>query len=134
MSRGLKQKGIYNCVYVLCEPEPLELRSPNYNALMDFRSREEEYEERQFEKYVKSIEAYADGTFDVVSIDGRARSSCVLQSYKKVRSGGLLLLDDSDREYYQGGTEKLDDWKRFDFFGPRPFARRFGRTSIWRRP
>ena len=134
ISRALKQKKIYNCQYELCEPEPLESRSRSHNNSMDFRSREEEYKAKTFEKYVKSIEGCADETFDFVSIDGRARSSCVLQSYKMVRSGGFLLLDDSEREYYRRGTQKLDDWERIDFFGPKPLGRRFGQTSIWRKP
>lgn len=59
-----------------------------------------------FENYVKTIDSYADEYFDFVVIDGRSRASCIKHSIPKVRRGGLLLLDDSNREEYKEAIDK----------------------------
>ncbi len=53
-----------------------------------------------FEKYVRSIDRFIDKSLDLVIIDGRARLSCITHALKKIRPGGYLMLDDSERERY----------------------------------
>ena len=50
-----------------------------------------------FREYVSQIDLFPDEHFDVVLIDGRARPSCVKHSMPKIRTGGILVLDNSDR-------------------------------------
>lgn len=51
-------------------------------------------------------------------VDGRARNLCILHAAHKVRLGGYLMLDNSDRLEYQSGIDLLRKWERTDFFGP----------------
>jgi hypothetical protein len=53
-----------------------------------------------YKTYASQIDAFPDNFFDVVLIDGRARPSCIKHSVSKVKSGGILILDNSDREHY----------------------------------
>lgn len=93
------------------------------------------FRNKSFEKYVRSIEEYPDESFDMVSIDGRSRASCIYASIKKIMSGGYLLLDNSERAIYQPSIkELLSNWKRIDFFGFGPGLKEFWTTTIWEKP
>jgi len=85
--------------------------------------------------YVHSIDKYPDCYFDLVSIDGRARPSCIESSISKVKSGKYLLLDNSERTHYQLAiNDLLKEWQRFTFDGPTPYLPWFTQTSIWQKP
>lgn len=87
-----------------------------------------------FRDYVAAIDNYADGTFDVVLVDGRERVACVERAAPKVKPGGLLILDDSDRDKYIGAFAHLGQWSRQDHFGLVPCKDVPGHTAIWTRP
>lgn len=56
--------------------------------------------------------------FDYVMVDGRARIACLEQAVKMViPDGGILILDNSDREHYKEGMHTLvpAHWVRYDF-------------------
>lgn len=55
-----------------------------------------------FRDYVHAIDRFPDGHFDVLMIDGRARTSCLAYATPKIKRGGLLLLDNAERTYYTG--------------------------------
>jgi len=55
---------------------------------------------RSFESYARQADAFPDGYFDLVLVDGRARPSCIKHAVPKVRLGGWMVLDNSDRDYY----------------------------------
>ena len=74
---------------------------------------------------------YPDGHFDLVIVDGRARPSCVFHAMSKVRAGGYLMLDDTDRQRYEEAMSLLAGYKRTDLFGIAPSATRFWQTSVW---
>lgn len=87
-----------------------------------------------FERYVKSIDEYPDGAFDFIVIDGRARPACLKHAIAKVKPGGYIVLDDSDRERYHPALQQVpDSFSRRDFVGPRLYERAFTKTSIWQR-
>jgi precorrin-6B methylase 2 len=50
--------------------------------------------------YCRAITAQ-DGTFDIVVSDGRDRIRCLLNAIPHLSSGGVLILDDFEREKYQ---------------------------------
>jgi len=52
-------------------------------------------------KYVNSIDPYPDDFFDLVLVDGLDRSDCCRTAISKIKRGGYLMLDDSDRKQYQ---------------------------------
>lgn len=61
-------------------------------------------------RFVDSISEFPDYYFDLVVVDGRARMACMLKSRSKVKLGGIILLDDSQREHYRGGINLMSDW------------------------
>jgi len=90
-----------------------------------------------FRSYARAIERFADGSFDLVLVAGRARPSCLRHALEKVAPGGLLVLDHSERAWYGPALAlalaKPDRWTRADHRGPGPYAERFWQTTILRR-
>lgn len=54
----------------------------------------------EFRNYVTTIDEFADNYFDIVLVDGRSRPSCLSHSFSKVKKGGVLILDNAERTYY----------------------------------
>lgn len=92
--------------------------------------------ELDFEKYVTAIDAYADGYFHIISVDGRARVACLERAVDKLAPGGLLILDNSQRDRYQQALARVTD--RFpdatSYHGNSPFQARPQHTTIVRAP
>lgn len=86
-----------------------------------------------FENYCKAIEKHPKNYFDLVIVDGRARISCIYHARNKVKRGGFLMLDNSERDEYVPGINLLKSWRRKDFFGPGPFNPYFWQTSIFQK-
>ena len=57
------------------------------------------YEHCDFSAYVDSIAAGED--YDLIVIDGRARASCLARARNRLKSGGLIVFDNSNRRRYQ---------------------------------
>jgi hypothetical protein len=114
---------------LLALPEPA--RDASEPAENGFGSEDDRYKGLSFENYVSTIDSHADESLDIVLVDGRARSACLLRSWPKVRKGGLLVLDDSDRDRYQAAMERLPRDHRHDYFGPAAYSRWYWRTTIW---
>jgi len=77
--------------------------------------------------------------FDLVIVDGRDRVQSFAAALPKLKRGGVILLDDSQRERYALALGKVPgDWDRgmseayYIAEGPHPAVCR--RTSWWRRP
>jgi hypothetical protein len=87
-----------------------------------------------FQDYVKYIDRYPDDYFDLVVVDGRARLKSLEHAGNKVRPGGSLILDDSERRDYQSFPGFLSTWPRRDFQGLRRLSPYAPRTSVWTRP
>lgn len=88
----------------------------------------------KFEKYVKSIDKFKDNNFDLVLVDGRSRPSCIMHAIPKIKPGGLLVLDNSERPYYLSITKKLIEKKftlKINRLGLVPNLTHFSETSIW---
>ena len=107
-------------------PTPLEEWGglPKDAAL--YQSSEPGLEHAVFYDYVRSILAHPDEVFDIILVDGRARIGCLSVAARKVRPGGVILLDNSEREEYKAGLEAFDDarWETRHFVGPGP-------NSVW---
>lgn len=50
---------------------------------------------------------------DFVLVDGRARPECLFMSLDKLKSGGLMVLDNSERERYSIVFDYLSDWDSY---------------------
>ncbi|NNJ11426.1 hypothetical protein EKD04_013895 [Chloroflexales bacterium ZM16-3] len=87
-----------------------------------------------YKRYVSQIDAFADGSLDLVLIDGRARASCLARAAPKVRPGGMLILDNSERAYYtQRNAAALSSYQPLVFAGAVPLVPVFSQTTIYRR-
>lgn len=116
----------HNVDMILCEPtEPAEER---------YGSSDPAYAGKSFRDYVHAIDQFPDGRFDVVVVDGRSRVDAFIHAMPKVKPGGYIVLDDSERATYAEALEAARPWHRQDFAGPKPFVVQFSRTTIWRRP
>lgn len=89
-----------------------------------------------FKEYSTFISRFEDGYFDLVLIDGRARTSCLYHAIPKVRVGGFLVLDNAERKYYlQHNAAILNESYRLllNDMGPVPYSPHFSQTAIWQR-
>lgn len=87
-----------------------------------------------FDDYVAAIDDQPDGSLDLVIVDGRARVECARRAMPKVKPGGLLLIDDTDRTRYRPAVERLAGWEGRVFAGLKPGQPFPAQTSAWRRP
>ena len=90
---------------------------------------------RSFRAYAHAIEAYSAAEFDFVIVDGRARPSCFMHGLSRVKPGGFLLWDDSDRAYYQPAIEHAASAELVatQLPGPQPHAHVFKLATAWQR-
>ena len=74
--------------------------------LQDFQYRKSYY------AYFQFILNFPDDHFNFVLVDGRARVECALNSIPKIKPGGCLIVDNSERERYAPLFAILGDWKQ----------------------
>jgi hypothetical protein len=88
-----------------------------------------------FRAYVEAVDRFADASFDLVLVSGRARPSALVHALAKVRPGGLLVFDHAERPWYAPALGLVDggEWAREDHRGPGPYAERFWTTAVFRR-
>jgi hypothetical protein len=91
------------------------------------------YKNHSFEQYIRVIDTYPDGTFDIVIVDGRARPGCMKHAIPKIKVGGYLLLDNSERMEYQMGWDLVQQWKNIKIWGPGPYNNYPWETRIWQK-
>lgn len=103
---------------------------PEHYTSMDAASRG-----RNYKDYVKSILQFSDESFDIILIDGRCRTSCIRDAFPKLKIGGLLVLDNAEREYYSINNESVFQKCRIELMGMGPvyFSPQFSETKIYRR-
>jgi hypothetical protein len=98
----------------------------------DYRSADRDLRPFSFQNYVTQIDTFADGWFDLILIDGRARPACIRHGARKVRIGGWLVLDNADRDYYLAQSQCfLDDFDGHSFVGAVPATEFMGRTDVY---
>jgi hypothetical protein len=61
--------------------------------------------------YLDFLKSLDDEYFDMISIDGRLRNESLIIAIKKVKDGGFILLDNSDRKEYAIGIDLLNKSK-----------------------
>lgn len=73
--------------------------------------------------------------FDVVVIDGRDRVNCALNVIAALKPGGVIVWDNTEREYYQSGYDFLlnNGFRRIDFVGFGPVNPEPWSTSVFYR-
>ena len=132
MKLELALQQIKNIDYFLIEPKSDPMFSKkDYKNPNDYISLDKDFEGKQFEAYVKKIDEYADDSFDVIIVDGRSRPSCVQHSLKKLKLGGYLVVDNTERSYYLDPFHfDGQSWSSRIFSGPVPYIYHFSDTTI----
>lgn len=78
--------------------------------------------------YDKVCNEFPQEFFDLIIVDGRDRVKCIEASIRVLKPGGILMLDDAQREKYQPGHNLLKDWQITETFSkPR-------NTYWWQKP
>ncbi len=119
----------------LIEPEPCISANDDISDPLQFRSGSPDMRNMSFRDYARQIENYPDRCFDIILIDGRARPSCLMLAAKKVRLGGIIVLDNSNRPYYT--SQAMASLAPFNFqktvcHGVSPYVDFTTQTTIWR--
>mgnify|MGYP002282580474 CR=1 FL=1 len=65
---------------------------------------------------------------DLILVDGRARPECLFMSLDKLKSGGLMVLDNSERERYSIVFDHLKDWSSYTT------SNGLTDTTFWQKP
>lgn len=138
LTKKIKDDGLSeNWVGILKVPIAPILHGKNDASDPDsYTSNSKKYKDYNFKDYVTAIEDYKDYSFDIVVVDGRSRPSCIKHAAHKVKVGGYLLLDNTERKYYlrDKTLRHLEDFKVIlDEFGPTPGLQWFTKTTIWQR-
>jgi hypothetical protein len=89
---------------------------------------------REFANYSAKVTEFPKGFFDVIVVDGMARSLCLYAAAEYVAEGGVIMLDNSDRWQYNDLQDYLvrrAGFKRIDFQGLGPLNTFGWITSIF---
>lgn len=89
--------------------------------------------------YAATILDFPDAHFDAVVVDGRERAACLRAARSKVKPGGWILLDNSERAQYAAAFALFEEpaWTTTHIEGPVPRTvwPVFGRATVFtRRP
>lgn len=87
-------KNYPNIKLVLKQPED------SIGSLNNFGSSVKGYRAKNFKEYVQAIESI-DTKFDLIVIDGRARTSCLKAAISRLKQDGLIVFDNSSRARYR---------------------------------
>ncbi len=134
LSAIVKERHIQTWNGKLFGPEPVE-KNQQQLSLSD-PSHYYSSIDKTFKQYVTFIDQFPDEYFDLILVDGRARASCVEHSFSKLKTGGLLVLDNAERKYYTEAHKRTltSAYKLLvNTFGPIPFTEGFSQTNIWRK-
>lgn len=80
--------------------------------------------------------ARAEGSFDVIVIDGRDRVNCAHNCLSVLRDDGVVIWDNAERTKYRRGQDYLhsEGFKRLPMVGLGPQVARIWDTSVFYRP
>jgi precorrin-6B methylase 2 len=74
-----------------------------------------------FREYANWINDYPDEEFDIIVVDGMARLACLSNAIPKLRPGGVIVFDNSNRYEAVLSWFAIDDWTMLHFRGPNPY-------------
>jgi hypothetical protein len=89
---------------------------------------------QEFAQYAARLTEFPAGYFDVIVVDGMARSFCLYLAAEYVAEAGLIILDNSDRWQYNDLQTYLiheKGFKRIDFHGLGPLHTYAWTTSVF---
>lgn len=108
----LKQRNQNNIDYRFIPPA-VPATPQEYTFYKDYPLTEKDFQVRkEYHDYFSFVNKYPDRHFDFIMVDGRARVECCLNAIPKLKSGGIFVLDNSDRDRYIPVFTVLSNWKR----------------------
>jgi hypothetical protein len=103
---------------------------------LDYASTSKGFEHLSFKNYATAINNYPPQSFDLVLVDGRARTSCTHESLAYVKTGGLLVIDNAERPHYLAAFKDVFE-RDFELImnqhGPLPYTPDFTTTMVLRK-
>jgi hypothetical protein len=137
LTQTIQNKSYTNWKGRFISPETVDgNQSRSHENPADFKSGAKGLEHLSFEKYAKSIHDFPADYFDLVLVDGRARPSCIQEAIPHLKSGGLLVVDNTERPYYLGPFRSilaLEYEKVLEVQAPVYYTPDFTITSIYRK-
>jgi hypothetical protein len=127
VSQKVSKQGYKKWQGTLCPPEETDVSQNNEI----FKSKLEQYNHKSFNRYVNKILDFPDDFFDFIVIDGRARSYCFQRALPKLKTSGIIIWDNVERERY--GLHELIKDNRFKvevIGGATPGVNFFTRTAF----
>ena len=87
------------------------------------------------EAYVQAI-GETGKQYQIIVVDGRKRVKCVEFSHSYLADDGVLILDNSDREYYDAAKDFMENlgFRRLDFYGMGPIVSHEFCSTVFYRP
>lgn len=70
--------------------------------------------------YYSVCDNFPDNYFDLILVDGRNRSGCIKNAIRTLKHGGILMLDNAERPYYQKALDLLVGWESISTDQPEP--------------
>jgi len=121
VSKALAQRGITNCSYQLHEPEPIRGTPSSVHDSQSSRFiYDDYYVGTTVHQYVRAIDVHPDHTFDLVLVDGRARTECIQHAMLKIKPDGYLMLDNSNNADVAEIVHRLRSYPHTEFRGIAP--------------
>jgi SAM-dependent methyltransferase len=90
-----------------------------------------------FDDYVGAIDTVPDDSLAVVIVDGICRLECARRAARKLRAGGVLIMDDTERPFLAEGAALLEELRGWRVVRKRGFKRRdaaLTETSFFHKP
>lgn len=88
--------------------------------------------------YYSICQEFPDEYFDLIIVDGRNRKGCILSAIPKLKEGGILMLDNSERVYYHSTFDLMAGWEHSsaEQLGPDKFGYWYSgwKTDWWKKP
>lgn len=137
LTETVKAKGYQNWRGFFVQPETTAHPKPGDGSdPASFKSKVRGLEHLSFEQYARTIDQFPVASFDLILVDGRARPSCIQQAIPRLKTGGLLVVDNTERPYYLAPFQAIlaKDFSIVEHrFSPGAYVADFTRTSIFRK-
>lgn len=132
----MKSQGIKNWEGHLIREEAGTEEGAHIGDPQAYISDDENYRGKNFRAYASYIDRFPENKFDLIVVDGRARPSCTQHAIPKLKPGGWLIIDNSDRDYYLDAfretlTEQFETIS--NCLAPTPYCTWFTQTGIWQK-
>lgn len=112
INEELKKKKLSNVRYFHCAPANDPEKKTGYPKNNYLNYTMQPAPATCYTAYYSFIDQYAEEHFDFIIVDGRARVECAEHALSKLKKGGMLILDNSERARYQPIHKILSDWEK----------------------